>query len=167
MYSYNPSHYTANKAGKVLQHVFVMAEHLGRPLKNDECVHHKDRDRTNNCLENLQLLTLKEHARLHCIEDLGTSYMVNTCKNCLTVFETTVNSRRDCCSRECAIKQSQKFEISKSDLFSLVWSIPTTEVAKILGVSDVAVAKRCRRLNIPKPPRGYWAKIAAGIKPDV
>ena len=26
MYSYNPSHYTANKAGKVLQHVFVMAQ---------------------------------------------------------------------------------------------------------------------------------------------
>jgi hypothetical protein len=33
------------------------------------------------------------------------------------------------------------------------------------GVSDVAIAKRCRRLNVPRPPRGYWAKIAAGRTP--
>ncbi|MBK1827361.1 hypothetical protein [Haloferula rosea] len=34
-----------------------------------------------------------------------------------------------------------------------------------LGVSDVAIAKRCRKLNIPRPPRGYWAKVEAGRRP--
>jgi hypothetical protein len=30
------------------------------------------------------------------------------------------------------------------------------------GISDVGLAKVCRRYNIPRPPRGYWAKIQAG-----
>ena len=29
-------------------------------------------------------------------------------------------------------------------------------VAKFYGVSDVAVAKRCKKLGVEKPPRGYW-----------
>ena len=38
----------------------------------------------------------------------------------------------------------------------------TVQVAKLLGVSDVAVAKRCKRLGIEKPPRGYWRKVETG-----
>ena len=34
------------------------------------------------------------------------------------------------------------------------------------GVSDVAIAKACKQLRIPKPPRGYWAKKAAGQQVD-
>ncbi len=56
-------------------------------------------------------------------------------------------------------------ETSREELFALVWSKPTTEVAQELGISDVAVAKLCARLQVPKPPRGYWAKVAAGRKP--
>ena len=37
--------------------------------------------------------------------------------------------------------------------------MPTTKVAEILGVSDSAIAKRCKLLGVEKPPRGYWAKI--------
>jgi hypothetical protein len=36
------------------------------------------------------------------------------------------------------------------------------KLAKEFGVSDVALAKRCRRMGIPLPGRGYWAKKAAG-----
>ena len=47
-----------------------------------------------------------------------------------------------------------------------MWSAPTTQVATELGISDVALAKRCKKLNVPKPPLGYWAKVAAGQKPE-
>lgn len=47
-------------------------------------------------------------------------------------------------------------------LYEEVWSEPTQQVAKRYGVSDVAIAKACALLAIPKPPRGYWAKKAAG-----
>src|SRR5260370_25819410 len=33
------------------------------------------------------------------------------------------------------------------------------------GISDVALAKRCRRLGIPAPGRGYWARVDAGQRP--
>jgi hypothetical protein len=50
------------------------------------------------------------------------------------------------------------------DLRRLVWEIPSSSLAKQIGVSDKAVEKRCKRLGISKPPRGYWAKRASGAK---
>lgn len=37
-----------------------------------------------------------------------------------------------------------------------------TKLSKELGISDVGLAKACRRNGIPVPPRGHWAKLAAG-----
>ena len=55
--------------------------------------------------------------------------------------------------------------LPRSQLYELVWSKPVTEVAKDFGMSDVALAKRCRAVRVPIPPRGYWAKVAAGQTP--
>ncbi len=46
-----------------------------------------------------------------------------------------------------------------------VWIEPVQIVAKRYGISDVALAKTCRRLAVPLPPRGYWASIRGGGKP--
>lgn len=55
--------------------------------------------------------------------------------------------------------------LTREELYEKVWSAPTTQVAAELGISDVALAKRCKKLNVPKPSPGYWAKVAAGQKP--
>lgn len=39
----------------------------------------------------------------------------------------------------------------------LVWKEPRSTLAKILGVSDQAIAKHCSKFGISQPPRGYWA----------
>lgn len=52
--------------------------------------------------------------------------------------------------------------VSRTELFELVWSQPRTTLAKRFEVSDVALAKKCRLANIPMPPAGYWARVAAG-----
>jgi hypothetical protein len=55
--------------------------------------------------------------------------------------------------------------LSREDLYELAWSKPISELSKDFGISDVALAKRCRRLGIPLPGRGYWARVDAGQKP--
>ena len=50
---------------------------------------------------------------------------------------------------------------TKNELEILVWKVPTFTLAKQLGVSDSAIGKKCKQLNIKKPPRGYWAKLYA------
>lgn len=54
--------------------------------------------------------------------------------------------------------------VTRSELYEAIWSEPMKVVARRFGVSDVALAKRCRRMGIPLPGRGYWAKKAAGKK---
>lgn len=47
---------------------------------------------------------------------------------------------------------------SKEELEKLVWEKPKSSLAKELGVSDVAISKRCKKLGIKEPGRGYWLK---------
>jgi hypothetical protein len=52
--------------------------------------------------------------------------------------------------------------VTREDLYRLVWEAPVSEVAARFGISDVGLAKACRRAAIPIPPRGYWARAEAG-----
>ncbi|UWE16613.1 hypothetical protein [Herbaspirillum huttiense] len=52
--------------------------------------------------------------------------------------------------------------VDRETLYEEVWSEPVTLVAPRYGLSDVGLAKICRKLGIPLPSRGYWAKIKAG-----
>jgi len=52
--------------------------------------------------------------------------------------------------------------LSRDELYEQVWSTPMVRLAKEYGLSDVGLAKVCKKHNIPKPPVGYWAKVQAG-----
>lgn len=54
--------------------------------------------------------------------------------------------------------------LKRSELYGLVWSQPLTRVAADIGVSDVAVAKACRRAGVPLPGRGYWRRRTCGYR---
>ncbi|MFX4263145.1 hypothetical protein ACOBQJ_13235 [Pelotomaculum propionicicum] len=60
------------------------------------------------------------------------------------------------------MNESQNTKQRRITLYEEVWSEPVTTVAERYGVSDNGLRKRCKALNIPLPPVGYWAKVRAG-----
>jgi len=53
---------------------------------------------------------------------------------------------------------------SRRQLYDLVWTKPVEQVAARFGISGRGLGKLCERHGIPVPPRGYWARKAAGQK---
>lgn len=62
---YFPDHPQSNSDGYIMEHVLVMECLIGRPLKENECVHHRNEKRDDNRKDNLQLMTKREHMSYH------------------------------------------------------------------------------------------------------
>ena len=59
----------------------------------------------------------------------------------------------------------ENITLPRRELFDKVWTTPMQKLAKEFGLSDVGLAKLCRRHEIPLPGRGYWARVQFGQKP--
>ena len=56
--------------------------------------------------------------------------------------------------------QAQRYK--RETLYQEVWAEPMTVVCQRYGMSDNGLRKICRKLDVPFPPAGYWAKVRAG-----
>lgn len=52
----------------------------------------------------------------------------------------------------------------RQELYEKVWQFPLRKLAEEYSISDVGLAKVCRKLQIPLPGLGHWTKIACGHK---
>ncbi len=137
---------------------------LGRWITHGEHVHHIDENKLNNKLDNLQILSSRDHAKLH------NPTLLRKCHHCSSFF---VIRQSKFCSQKCSnefyglignsLHPTKINWPTPEQMFKLVWEKPTVTIAKNLGVSDKAINKFCKKNQIKKPPRGYWRKVACGI----
>jgi len=55
--------------------------------------------------------------------------------------------------------------VTREELHAEVWSQPMTIISARYGVSGSYLTRVCDALNVPRPPLGYWAKVAVGRAP--
>jgi len=75
--------------------------------------------------------------------------------------------QRDRETNSCAVENLRHVELrsivwNRMELYNEVWSEPLVILSRKYGISDVRLGKVCRKLKIPRPGRGYWAKKKAG-----
>lgn len=73
-------HLNADTQGYIRLHRLIMSEHIGRPLEENEEVHHIDGNTFNNDLSNLELLHHDIHSGISATKDHGD----RTCDECGT-----------------------------------------------------------------------------------
>jgi uncharacterized C2H2 Zn-finger protein len=101
-------HPNATERGYVLHHRIVVENHLNRLLESHEIVHHKNDNKKDNRIENLEVMTAVSHGRLHAKEK-GRKWCILKCPNCGIEFERPKNKTHlnkphfyTCCSRKCS-----------------------------------------------------------------
>lgn len=56
----------------------------------------------------------------------------------------------------------EQIRVDRETLYERVWSTPISRLAPEYGLSDVGLAKLCKRLDVPRPGLGYWTKVKCG-----
>jgi Zn finger protein HypA/HybF involved in hydrogenase expression/endogenous inhibitor of DNA gyrase (YacG/DUF329 family) len=116
-------------------------------------------------LENLRLVCPNCNSQLPTFA--GRAYNRESRKtrsNCPTCGKK-INKNSDAC-RSCAntARRVPLSRISDEELAARVWEIPVSQLAAEIGISDMAIRKRCRRRGFPVPGVGYWQKRQAQKK---
>lgn len=164
---YLPEHPKAmtsdNWKGFVYEHIVIVEEKIGRPINEDEVVHHLDNNPINNKYENLMVLTRGQHLQLHRWLDKVKPFIKNTeffhdrqstdiakepdyCQVCDAILQT---GQDKFCSLKCMYKSKAlqqeairgKSKPSKEQLQEDMNILPWIHIGEKYGVSDNAARK--------------------------
>jgi hypothetical protein len=98
------------------EHRYIMANHLGRNLSRDDVVHHINGIKSDNRLENLELLSRSEHAYNHNEKGLLTKSIL-VCSVCGKEFTRSKSqikrAKNSFCSKSCNGKYQAPLTINR------------------------------------------------------
>ena len=125
IYNHNQGYLRVCVGGELmLEHRYVIKMALGRSLRSDEVVHHKNEDRKDNRVENLELTDSSTHAVHHASRRFMITHVQLRCDGCglpffrrksKVVFGKKSGQQRSYCSREC-MESSRRKEIKHGTL---------------------------------------------------
>lgn len=154
-----PNHPNATKHGYVLLHRIIMENHIGRILDADEVVHHKNFDKNDNRIENLELMSRSEHTKLHQQEKGHLEFEIK-CPVCGKIFNLDIRNvksilktnpnRTFCCSRSCSSKlQNMRKKDKLTDEIQNAINSSIVDVVKVFPNGDkkcLTCGKRCDKM---------------------
>ena len=157
-----PDHPHASTNGCVCEHILVAEQKLGRYLKPGETVHHIDRNKRNNNPDNIIVFASNsDHISYHSghtiYEKDGVWYATPkyyTCEFCGIKFTRKYSPKGNhvYCSYSCSTKATLRTNsFTKEELLDLLlyWNGNFTKAAESVNITDNALRKRCRKLNMP------------------
>ena len=62
-------------------------------------------------------------------------------------------------------RKEERGDVTREDLYALVWAEPMLKVAAKFEVSSSYMARVCALMIVPRPERGYWAKLVVSKAP--
>lgn len=111
-YRYYTVIFKSGRKKTVYEHREVVEEMLGRRLRRREVIHHKNGDKLDNSLENLEVTTQSAHAREHASNRKPEMWKLR-CSNCRKVVRRSARVQRQrkgkpFCNKSCAAKWQWK-----------------------------------------------------------
>lgn len=141
-YFIDRKHPLSNKSGKVYMHRHIMSIHLNKWIDKSYHVHHKDGVRSNNNINNLELISPRSHGLKHA-KELGKNIRRTLiCPYCEKRFIS--KELRQYCSHSCHSSFRQKQlskKIPKELLEKLIKEKSMVAIGKDFNCSDKSIRK--------------------------
>lgn len=142
------SELSTGNSGRVYYHRFIVSLYEGRILGSNEHVHHRDGNKLNNSILNLEILSSSEHCKIHNPSNKG----IGICVRCEKEFKKDKEYSKFCSTICRDTEHIKDPTITKEILDELIPKMSWVALGKMFGYSDNGIKKRAKALgcNIPK-----------------